>query len=331
MGGYVNIPHNGGQRFAACIVAALGYLWRQLVLILLLTRINQSRLARKYAKAVCISYASLAGFGCLMFAALNIAVGGQAPDQSSSCLSESECSYATSLYYTWMSYHGRSYGDVSPDMDHAGESAVAVLIVMMGNMGWVFPLLWAVRESILEAVRSTVHPAGDAPTIARVVGNPCSSPARYGTPCPAPAQDVGMSTLAKARVRSDKPQSSFVSGKREREGAPEHFGTVELTHSSKDDVCEDIVRSMYSHISDGATRSELIIACNSKTVYVPEQDLEHLQQVYKSEQMTELRSKSKSEDGARRAIRFFRNDCSSVAAGGMASSSSSSFYAAGSK
>merc|ERR1712032_15803 len=313
MGGYVNIPHNGGQRFAACIVAALGYLWRQLVLILLLTRINQSRLARKYAQAVCISYASLAGFGCLMFAALNIAVGGQAPDQSSSCLSE--CSYATSLYYTWMSYHGRSYGDVSPDMDHAGESVVAVLIVMMGNMGWVFPLLWAVRESILEAVPSTVRPAADASVIAQVVGIPCSAPAQDGTPCPAPAQDVGVSTWTKACVRSDKPQSGFVSGKNEREGAPENYGTVELTHSSKDDACVDIVRSMYAHISDGATRSERIIVRNFKTVYVPEEDFEHLLQVYKSEQMTELRAKSKSEDGARRVLRFFRNDCSSAAAG----------------
>merc|ERR1712032_1743032 len=190
MGGYVNIPHNDGQRFAACIVATLGYLWRQLVLILLLTRINQRKLARKYATAVCISYACMAGFGCLIFAALNIAVGGQASDHS----------YATSLYYTWMSYHGRSYGEVSPNMDHAGESVVAVLIVMMGNMGWVFPLLLALQESIQEAVLSVVRPAEDVPTIAQVVGMPCSAP------CSAPTQNVAMAT-PKERVRSEKPQS----------------------------------------------------------------------------------------------------------------------------
>jgi len=290
------VPSNDGQRFAACIVATLGYLWRQFVLILLLTRMNQSKLARKYATAVCISYACMAGFGCLIFAALNIAVGGQASGHG----------YATSLYYTWMSYHGRSYGEVSPNMDHAGESVVAVLIVMMGNMGWVFPLLLAIRESILEAVLSTVRPAEDAPTIAQVVGMPCSAP------CSAPAQDVGMAT-PKECVCSEKPQSGSVFGTREREGAPANYGTVELTHSSKDDVCEDVVRSMYERISDGASRSERIITGNMKIVYVPEEDLVHLLQLYNSNQIRELRAKSKNEDGSRRVLRFFNNDSSPAA------------------
>jgi len=104
-------------------------------------------------------------------------------------------------------------------------------------------------------------------------------------------------------------------GKRERERTPANYGTVELTHSSKADEGEAVVRSMYAHISDGAARSERIIACNMKVVYVPEEDLLDLAQVYRSKQMGELRVRSQSEDGARRVLRFFYNNGSSLAAG----------------
>merc|ERR1712007_252453 len=151
---------------------------------------------------------------------------------------------------------------------------------MIGNMGWVFPLLLAVRESVLEAGLSTVRPA------AQVVGMPSYAP------CSAPAQDVAMAA-PKECERSEKRQSDSVFGKREREAAPANHGTVELTHSSKDDVCEDVVRSMYEHISDGPSRSMRMIARNMKIVYVPEADLGHLLQVYNSKQLCELRAKSK--------------------------------------
>jgi hypothetical protein len=120
-------------------------------------------------------------------------------------------------------------------------------------------------------------------------------------------------TLAKC---DDKARSGVVFGQRERQGAPASYGTLELTHSSKDDVCEEIVRNMYSHIRDGGTRSELIRAHNMKIVYVPEEDLSDLMQVYSSKQMCDLRSRLKSEDGARRSLRFFRNDGSSFSADG---------------
>merc|ERR1712032_1498001 len=109
----------------------------------------------------------------------------------------------------------------------------------------------------------------------------------------------------------EKSRRYSVGGKRERERAPANFGTVELSHSSNDDV----VRSLYAHISAGATRSERIITCNIKIVYVPEEDLSELAQVYNSKQMGELRMNSKSEDGARRVLRFFYSNGCSLAAG----------------
>lgn len=111
-----------------------------------------------------------------------------------------------------------------------------------------------------------------------------------------------------------KPPSESVFGTRERERAPANYGTVELTHSSKHDVAEDVVRSMYAHVGEGAKRSERIVACNMKIVYVPEEDLLDLAQVYNSRQMGELRARSKGEDGARRVLRFFYNNGSSLAA-----------------
>jgi len=117
-----------------------------------------------------------------------------------------------------------------------------------------------------------------------------------------------------AVVMDTTTKLSHVFGRRERESAPENYGTVELTSSSKNDVTEEVVRSMYSHISDGYKRSERIIACNKKIVYVPESDLGDLLQVYRTWQVSELRGTLKSEDGSRRALRFFYNDGSSLSA-----------------
>lgn len=112
----------------------------------------------------------------------------------------------------------------------------------------------------------------------------------------------------------EKSQPESVSGRKERERAPANYGTVELTHSSKNDVCEDVVRSIYTHIGNGAARSERITVCNVKIVYVPEEDLVDLAQVYNSTQMGELRAKAKGEDGVRRVLRFFFNNGTSLAA-----------------
>ena len=94
--------------------------------------------------------------------------------------------------------------------------------------------------------------------------------------------------------------------KRVRNGAPPEFGAVELTHSVKSDEADDIMRGLYTHISDGARRSERIIVCNMKCAYAPEADLIELSQVYR--QVGQLRAALKAADGARRVLRFFNND-----------------------
>merc|ERR1719422_1394921 len=105
---------------------------------------------------------------------------------------------------------------------------------------------------------------------------------------------------------TDPPHALY--GRRQREKAPADYGTVELTHSSKADVCEDVVRSLYAHVEDGDRRSKRTISSHVKMVYVPEEDLLDLMQVYSSQQLSELRSTSCKEDGQRRDIRFFYND-----------------------
>jgi len=107
---------------------------------------------------------------------------------------------------------------------------------------------------------------------------------------------------------AEKTQPVYVFGRREREQAPANYGTVELTHSSKDDVGEDVVRSLYAHVHDGAARSQRIIACNMKVVYIPEEDVPDLAQVYSSKEMGELRTMLKSADGGRRCLRLFQNN-----------------------
>jgi len=111
-----------------------------------------------------------------------------------------------------------------------------------------------------------------------------------------------------------KSRSDAVFGTKERERTPANYGAVELTHSSRNDLAEDVVRSMYMRLSGGAKRSERIIACNMEIVYVPEEDLLDLLQVYNSRPMGELRTQSKREDGARRVLRFFNTNGASLAA-----------------
>jgi len=136
-----------------------------------------------------------------------------------------------------------------------------------------------------------------------------------GSPSVDPESNVGIAA-PEAYLEmgfEEKPRPDSVEGTREREKAPANYGTVELTHSSKSDEGEEVVRSLYTHISDGATRSERIKACTMKIVYVPEEDLLELVQVYNSKQMGELRVKSRNEDGARRCLRFFNNNGSAFA------------------
>jgi hypothetical protein len=142
--------------------------------------------------------------------------------------------------------------------------------------------------------------------------NGCCSNGNVGAPLRSP----GGNAIDVVGELEEKSHQHCVSGRRERERAPANFGTVELTNSSKNDVAADVVQSLYSHIIDGIARSKHIVECNLKIVYVPEKDLFDLAQVYNSKEMGELRVQSKSEDGARRVLRFFCNNGSSLAVGG---------------
>eukprot|EP00435_Cladocopium_sp_Y103_P028602 s41_g7.t1 len=85
------------EQFLACVVASMGYLWRQVVLLLLLRQIDQHRIAGKYAKALLVTYFLFAVLGNLIVAGLNMAAAVDGEDWG----------YGNFLYYTWMSYHGR--------------------------------------------------------------------------------------------------------------------------------------------------------------------------------------------------------------------------------
>ncbi|CAE7649642.1 unnamed protein product [Symbiodinium sp. CCMP2592] len=151
-------PEGGVQQAVACIVASLGYLWRQLVLLLLLRSINQREIARKYTGALLGTYSCFALLGNLILAAVVLAVD----------MNSVGGSYGTSLYYAWMTYHGRAYGEYAPMS--AGGEAIAALLACLGNLGWVWPLLLVVRSSVLATVLSTVVPMESAPQAAQVVG-----------------------------------------------------------------------------------------------------------------------------------------------------------------
>lgn len=149
------------EQFLACVVASMGYLWRQVVLLLLLLQIDQHQIARKYAKALLVTSFLFAVLGNLIVSGLNTAAAE----------AEENCGYGNILYYTWMSYHGRAYGEYNPI--GAAQEFLACVTTATGHLAWVVPLLLVVRSSVLSAVLSTVRPAEDAPgATAQVAGSP---------------------------------------------------------------------------------------------------------------------------------------------------------------
>lgn len=104
------------EQFLACVVASMGYLWRQVVLLLLLLQIDQHQIALKYAKALLVTYFLFAVLGNLIVSGLNTAAAE----------AEENWGYGNILYYTWMSYHGRAYGEYYP-MGAAQEFLACVM------------------------------------------------------------------------------------------------------------------------------------------------------------------------------------------------------------
>jgi len=113
-----------------------------------------------------------------------------------------------------------------------------------------------------------------------------------------------------------------VTGARDREQAPQDFGTIELVDARITDACDEVVRALYEHVENGADRSQHIIQHNKYVVYVPEVDIAELMQVSKSPEMLELRRQVEKQSNRRAPrLKFFLSDGSS---GKCASSSSSS-------
>lgn len=143
------LPTSTGQRVVACVVASLGYLWRQIAVLLLLVGIDQKAVAKRYALALVVGFACFAIVGCPCLAAVNVA---------SSLSSEPEKNFGISFYYIWMTYNGRAYGDVAPQ-GSAGKELVGFLAALTGNLGWVWPLLLVMRSSLLQSLSDSVRTA----------------------------------------------------------------------------------------------------------------------------------------------------------------------------
>merc|ERR1712066_93557 len=122
--------------------------------------------------------------------------------------------------------------------------------------------MWKAQAKVNEAI---LNPKGMSLQLGRlahriVLRAPISGSVEDG----AEASNVGaleahMTTVTVKVKKKSCPNSVF--GQKERERAPPNYGTVELIHSSKNNVCEDVVRSIYTHVQDGATRGKHIIAC----------------------------------------------------------------------
>jgi len=158
------IPRTAEQAFTSCVAASLGYLWRPVMVLLILRIAAQSGFARFGAKLFLWSYVSFAFIGNLVFAGVSVSLGGQSDDwtfcnkvkHTAKTWKEeaSGCDFGVAFYYVWMVFHARAYGEISPvsDADHV----VGAFIVLAGAFCWIVPLLLFARKAVLDVVLSKI-------------------------------------------------------------------------------------------------------------------------------------------------------------------------------
>ncbi|CAK0851380.1 unnamed protein product [Prorocentrum cordatum] len=104
-----------------------------------------------------------------------------------------------------------------------------------------------------------------------------------------------------------------VAGVRDREQAPQGFGTVQLVDAKGSETCHEVVRALYGHIQNGAARCNGIIYHKKYVVHVPEIDLAELMQVSESHSVMELRRQMERQTGRRAPrLKMFHSDGSSL-------------------
>jgi hypothetical protein len=150
------IPVSPVQRAIACVIASGGYMWRQIVFVLLLRQINQAANAKRYCRALAGGYLISSLGGCLLLAAINFGIGAHSAFDH----------FAHFMYFTWMSYHVRGHGELAPNTSRPAEALIAVIIVAAGNIAWVYPFVIVINTSLMHttlATGVTVKPGASPP------------------------------------------------------------------------------------------------------------------------------------------------------------------------
>jgi hypothetical protein len=179
------IPVSDGEKAIACLVATMGYLWPLGMALLVVYFAGQSSLARLGSVALVVAYGALAVAGNLALAGALVVVAGGAE------YSPGE-SFGKGIYFAWMTFHSRSYGDLAPAS--VAEDTVTCFIVFAGTFGWLAPLLLVARTAALNTARHLQDP---------VAGKTLLMPALMATFSPYFANFVILLILAGIYTASD--------------------------------------------------------------------------------------------------------------------------------
>lgn len=354
------LPRTDGQAAVACIIAALGFLWRHVVAISVLRIAQQPVLAKIAAVALCLTYTFLAFAGNLAFTGIIVASDGPLCTASQRLRSEWDnateatgerdgCFFGGIFYYVWLSFHGRAYGELTAGSTL--EDTVSVCVVVSNASCWLVPLLAVLRRAsfigILEGVPSC------APATMLGVRQQNTSSTESPTVSDAPVSVTPASIQEPPKSKTDESRKVVgnsgdscehsnpkIAARRDREAIPAGMALIEIKDRTEGDTAENMVIELYRQLVNGAERANGIQASfpDGRAVFVPESDLSDLHRVWHGDMQLARRRVEEQfrQDGIqRRAPRmlFFRNDGSGSAttyvheglsAGGSTSSESSS-------
>lgn len=141
-GSWGHITPNFEVGRAVCsLTAMLGYMCPLVAAFFMFVCMSQDSLAFMAAKAFWLAY-----FCTALLANFTLAAG-----LSADCLAAEEswmsekCDYGSQLYFAWMTFHLRAYGEVAPT--GPGSNFISLVIVMFGSLCWVVPLFTVARKT----------------------------------------------------------------------------------------------------------------------------------------------------------------------------------------
>lgn len=298
-------PVTTRQRFASSVAALLGYLFTPTACAMCLKAAGAQKQLKRSVRSFSLAYFACASIAVLIHAV----VYGLENGSEATALEERTGGFpGPSLYYAWMTFHNRSYGDLHPD---GAANAPSFSFALISSVLSLMPAMIGSLTAL--AFSSTAQPAAKA--------------------CGRGEEEVRSSVGVSDESWSSGVDHEKVMGMLGIPGldeAPSGMAAIVLKDRIAGDTAAGMVAVLYESLPGGAQRQERMQVpsqADGWLVYVPEEDAAELQEVWQR-QMKKARKNIEEQFKAggkkRRAPRLcFQIPLSSCSSSAKSSASSS--------